>query len=241
MKALLLISCIIMFVGCGSHESKNEGFTQTGDVNDGLKDGSVQGKLKTAMDTGDISVFLAMIAEGAPVDTRLPNTKNATLLIYTATKNLPKFTHFLVLNGADPTLTDDDGNTAFQIAESIGNRTRILMLLDPERQKQAQADLLDAIKKKKVPTIEELLKSGANPNFIDEATGETPLNKTTLLKKGTHVAKFIAEWKDPEIGITGTDINFPNAAGLTPLAFAITQNNQDVINLLKSLNAKETL
>lgn len=241
MQKLIFGLCIIMLFGCGSHKSENFGFTQNGDVSNGLKADTVEGKLKTAMDTVDFPTFSKLLAEGASPDLRLPNTKNATLLIYSAVKNLPKFAHTLIQAGADNTLVDDDNKTAFQHAEEIGNRDRILMLIDPERQKQAQIDLLDAIKKKKVPTIEQLLKAGANPNFIEEESGETPLTKAVLLKKGTHVVKFIAEWTDSDVGVSGTDINFPNRAGQTPLGFAVLQNNTEVVQVLKSLNAKESL
>lgn len=241
MQKLIFVFCIIILIGCGSHKSESSGFTQNGDVSNGLKADTVEGKLKTAMDTVDFPTFSALLMDGASVDTRLPNSKNATLLIYSAIKNLPKFTHALMEAGADITLVDDSGKTAFQSAEEIGNRDRILMLLDPARQAQAQADLLVAIAKKKVPTIEELLKAGADPNFIEESSGETPLTKAILLKKGTHIVKFIAEWKDKEIGVSGTNIDFPNRNGQTPLAFAIAQDNKEVIEVLKSLNAKETL
>ncbi len=240
MRNFIILLAFIL-IACGKHESESSGFTATGNLNEGLKDGSTQGLLKTAMDAGELPTFLALIAQGVPVDTRLLDAKNSTLLIYSATKNLPKFTYYLVTNGADLQLTDDDGNTAFQVAESIGSRDRVLMILDPNRQKQAQLELFDAVKKKKVSTILAKLNAGADPNFVDEEAGETPLTQSVLLKKAANVIKILAEWKDPEIGLTATDINFPNRAGVTPFGFAILNNNTDAITILKNLNAKETL
>lgn len=239
--AKLFILIFIIVAACGKHESDSSGYTATGSVSDGLQAGTVEGKLKTSMDTGDIQVFLELIAQGASVDTRLPDTKNATLLIYSAVKNLPKFAHFLILNGADITLANDDGNTAYQMAESIGSRDRILMLIDPNRQKQAQLELWDAVKKKKVATIIAKLKEGADPNFIDEDSGQTPLTQSMLLVKAANVVKTLAEWKDPDFGVTATNVDFPNGEGLTPLAFALLHNNTDAAQILKKLNAKETL
>ena len=56
-----------------------------------------------------------------------------------------------------------------------------------------------------------------------------------------HITKFIAEWKDPQLGISATDIDFPNREGLTPLGFALAHDVKDVADVLKSLNAKESL
>lgn len=240
MRTLFILTLLVL-AACGKHESESSGFTATGNVNEGLQDGSSEGQLKTAMDTGNYAAFLSLITNGALVNTRLPGTKNATLLIYSATKNLPKFAYFLIQNGADITLVDDDGKTAYEVAEHIGGRDRILMLIDPNRQKQAQLELWDAVKKKKVTTIIAKLNEGADPNFIDEDSGQTPLTQAMLLVKAANVIKILAEWRDPDFGTTGTNIDFPNRDGLTPLAFAVLKNNTDAIQILKTLNAKEIL
>lgn len=237
----LVLLCTLIIVACGNHKSESNGFTATGNVNNGLQDGTVIGQLKTSMDSGNITAFLALLANGAPVDTRLPEAKNATLLIYSASQNLPLFAHYLIQNGADITMVNDDGKTAVQVAENVGGRDRILMLIDPTRQAQAQKELWDAVKKKKIETIRAKLAAGANPNFVDEETGETPLTQTVLLKKAANATTVLSGWTDPGFGITATDINFPNRAGVTPLGFAVQNNNAEVIQVLKNLNAKETL
>jgi ankyrin repeat protein len=239
LKNYFAVIISFLFISCGQHESSNYGFSANGDISDGLKASTIPGKLKTAMDTGDKEEFVKLMTDDVDVNTRLPDTKNATLLIYSAIKNVPLITHFLINRGADIALTDDDGKTAFERAEEIGNRERILMLIDSDRQKEAQMALMEAVIRKKVQTIEDLLVAGTDPNFIDEETGETPLTRSVLLKKGTHVTKFIAEWKDPGFDVSATDIDFPNREGFTPLGYAIEKNITDVIDVLKSLNAKE--
>ncbi len=240
-KFLSVVLFVSGIVGCGSHESTSVGFTQNSGSSDGLKAGTLDGQIKTSMDTGDFALFTNLMASGQDVNTRLPDTGGATLLIYSSLKNLPKFTYYLLAQNADPYLTNEEGQTAFAVAEAVGNRTRILMLLDPERQKAAQVEVMDAVKRKKVPTIDSLLKAGLDPNFIDEETGETPLTRAITVNKATHVVEFIAKWGDPELGISATDINFPNREGLTPLAYAISLNKEDIVTVLRSLNARETL
>ena len=41
-------------------------------------------------------MFQSLLASGADVNGRLPETKNATPLIYSAVKNLPQFTYALL-------------------------------------------------------------------------------------------------------------------------------------------------
>lgn len=239
--AFLLSVLSLNLISCGSHKSVNKGFTQNSASNSGLKADTLEGEIKTAMDTGDYALFLSLMSKNVDVNSRIPGSQGATLLIYASLKNLPKFSYHLIQLGADAALTDDKGETAFSVAESVGNRDRILMLLDPERQKAAQQELMTAVARKKIQTIESLLKAGADPNFYDEQSGETPLTLAVTVKKAANVVKFVAEWKDPELGISATDINFANREGYTPLGYAIFLQNNDVINVLKSLNAKETL
>lgn len=259
MQKLIFSLCIIILSGCGAHKSENFGFTQTGDLNNGLKDTTDVGQLKTAMDENKFEMFQKLISEGADVNARVPNSKNATLLIYSAIKDLPQFAFFLLNNKADSALADDDKKTATDHARQ-NERWRILLLLDSEEQQLQAMDLLKMIEAKRNNKVSELLQRGVNPNFIDPVTGETPLTKAILeignkvgsnpaaqaksVVKSIEVAKTIISWTDAQLGISGTDINLPNQSGFTPLGYGISKNNEDnkeILALLKSLNAKETL
>lgn len=242
MNQLKLLFLILLIVtACGKHTSENFGYMSNGDVSENIKATTLSGKIKTSMDTNNFEDFKSLLQQSGDINLRLPDTENATPLIYSAVKDLPLFANYLVKQGADLKLLDDNGKTAEQRALDTGGRERILLILDPSRQQQMQGELFIAVSKKKVLTISELLKAGVDPNFVDTETGETPLTKSITLKKAANVAKALVDWKDPGFGVTNTDINFPNQQGFTPLAYAIEKKNTDIIELLKALNAKETL
>lgn len=153
---------------------------------------------------------------------------------------------------------DDDGKSSVDHAKA--NSPRIFLLLDQEQQLLKGTELVTMIDAKRDTKVFELLGAGVNPNFIDEASGETPLTKAILsigkkvganptaqekaLKRAITIARFLIEWQDKELGVTTIDINLPNREGFTPLGFAISKDNQDnkeIIDLLIRLNAKETL
>lgn len=231
--------CIVC--ACGVHESTGFGFTQNNATNDQVKAVTIEGKIKTAMDTADYNSFISLMSEEVSINLRLPETGDATMLIYSAYKDLPQFTYYLLKQNADKELVDENGLTALDVAQKTGGRLRVQTLLDPDRQKTGQIQMMDAVKKKKVKTLEDLLVAGIDPNFIDEETGETPLTRSILVKKAGNVVGMLSQWSDPGFGISKIDINFPNRENYTPLGYAILNNNEDAIRILKALNAKETL
>ncbi len=239
-KFSLIVILLSIFVGCGSHKSENFGYVSNNDVNEVVDDKSLGGQIKLSMDSGDIDSFKNLITL-SNLNVRLPESNNATPLIYAAIKNLSPYAYHLIKLGAVTDLKDDANKTALDHALEIWGQGRIIMLLDPQIQMQGQKELMTAVKRKRVPSIEKLLNDGIDPNFIDEESGETPLTQSVLLVKGAHVTGFLANWKDVSLGISTTDINFPNSKGQTPLGFAIENNNREVIDLLRSLNAKEQL
>ncbi len=239
-KLLFYFLLTLLIVHCGSHKSENYGFISNSDVNEVVQDKSDGGKIKTLMDKNDLLAFKKLITS-KNIDEPLPETNGATPLIYASLKNLAPFAFFLLNQGANVDIKDNEGQTAAEKAREIWGEGRIIMLLDPQLQEQGRIDFFTAVSRKRVPTIEKLLNDGVDPNFIDEDSGETPLTRSISLVKGNHITRFLATWKDETLGISGTDINLPNREGKTPLTVARENNNQEAIDLLKSLNAEETL
>lgn len=239
MKLFIIFLLSPLLIHCGYHSSSHESYLQKNEQTTNLKDESAPGRIKQAMNEGDLKSFIKWI-DKVDINLRLPETHNATPLIYSALKNLPQFANFLIEQGANTELTDDEGDTALQKALKVWGTGRIIMLLDPSVQTQLQQDLFKFVKRKSVDKIRELLASGVDPNFIDEDSGETPLTQSFLLKNANHVILFLLEWDDSDFNITATQWNYANRNGETPWDLAVKTNNQPIIDKLKELITKET-
>lgn len=234
MKKIILGIVLTSLIACGKHETQNFGFTNNKTASQGSQPTTVDDFLMLYIDTSDRTGFEKTLDEGADINLVLKNGR--PLLVHATVSNNPLFVSILVRRGADLTLADGAGKTALQHALEL-KKNRIVMILDPTQQQIKQQELFQAITDEDVDAVDRGLKAGADPNFVHES-GETPLTQSIQIK-AIGVFRTVARWQDPELGVTGTDVNLPNAAGVTPLKLATEKNYKNFITDLKKLNAVE--
>jgi len=140
----------------------------------------------------------------------------------------------LLKNGAQINKLNKNGQTALDIA-LVNGRTQLAdVLVDKfSAELDATASLFDIVNRNvhDRDVIRFLVRRGARINSHDE-NGNTPL--IIAVKNGKRlVAKHLID--------NNADVNVPSNNGITPLATAKKINNQDLVSLLLSNGARETV
>lgn len=140
----------------------------------------------------------------------------------------------LLKNGAEINKLNKQNQTALDIA-LINGRTQLAdVLIDKfSASFDATSSLFDIVRRQvhDRDVIRFLVRRGARINSLDDS-GNTPL--IIAVKNGNRlVAKHLID--------SNADVNVANSSGITPLATAIKTNNQDLVSLLLSNGARETV
>jgi ankyrin repeat protein len=140
----------------------------------------------------------------------------------------------LLKNGAEINKANDNGQTALDLA-LLNGRTQLADLLIKKFSANLDAtrSLFDIVNQHihDRDVIRFLVQRGAQINSLD-ASGQTPL--IIAVKNGNRlVAKHLID--------NNADVNVAGKNGATPLAIAIQINNQDLVSLLKSKGARNTV
>jgi len=106
--------------------------------------------------------------------------------------------------------------------ESSGEKSENKERLKPERKREFNSKLFDAISKGNIDEIKYYLESGADPN-ANALNGWTPLHYAASYND-KEATKLILEY--------GGDVNARDVEGMTPLALAALENNTQVAELL---------
>lgn len=91
-----------------------------------LANDRLQTPLAAAIRKGDLNTTNLLLAYGAGVDASPENTKSP--MMYAAMVNRPDLIDRLLEAGADPGLTDADGNTALSLARATGSAEAVAKL-----------------------------------------------------------------------------------------------------------------
>lgn len=229
MKLKIFFLLFLATTACSKHETQNSSFTENNTNQGAKKADSVEEKILLAMSKGDKATFIQILADN-PNLINTPLSNGQSLLIVATLQDSALFIKELISQGADVAFVDNEGKTALMHAQEK-KLASALLILDDSSALVEQNALFQAVVDKAQLTVDAKLKSGVNPNFIHES-GETPLTQAITLGF-IPIAKTLLQFPI-------TDVNFPNAAGKTPLALARElKSKKPLIDALIAAKAQE--
>lgn len=189
-----------------------------------LLNNQMENALFYVKDSG-IETFELLKGHGADISQK--NISQQTLLINAARNKNYEVTHFLLENGANIHVKDDQGHTAFQYVISPYDRNDVLIQLFLERgadintqdASEGKSLMFYAIEREQIARVKELHAMGASVNVLDNE-GERPRTDDPEL------IHFLVD--------NGADINARDSRDDTYLCVAISQKDFELIHYLVS-------
>ena len=161
--------------------------------------------VEVAAETGNYQIVKMLLDAG--LDPNIKNRNEYTALLVSVLDNEYEIEEMLLKNRADPDITNN----------SHGGITPLFV---------AVRNAAESNDRKKIRSIELLLKYGADPDIQDENRHRTPLFVAARYGK-LELVKILAE--------NGADVNKPTKTGRTPLDQAIKNGHTDVADYLRSV------
>lgn len=187
----------------------------------------IKEKLKNAICNNDIE-FLKENEGLYSIDERFYDENNDTLLLYSISDESSNIYSFLLKNGANISLLNDEGENVLHAVVFSGDNERLEKIiteytLDIDHQsKDGATPLLLAISLEKIEIAISLIKYGANVNLADN-NGISPLHLASQLQDLNFVKILLNN---------GADLFLKTDNGNLPMALAVNSNNTEVIKLL---------
>jgi ankyrin repeat protein len=176
-----------------------------------------------AIRNGDFAAASQMLKEQPALVAARDAQFGATPLHWAALKGNEVMTGLLLAAGADPTATNNAGETPIKVASRAG-KTGVVKLL-----RQQENRIFTAIKTGDVQTVRELLDEKPELlNWRDTEFGATPLHWAALKGQAAVVGLLLAR---------GADATLKNSAGEAPLDVAVRAKKDNVILLLRPIEA----
>ena len=175
----------------------------------------------------NIAILQAIIDHDAHVNAT--NKRGHSALMMASVKGNIDAVNVLLKAGADPDITDANGNTCIHLSMyEVWKRKVLQTLIDHganvnATDKDCQTALVVASDKGNTDAINVLLTAGADPNIAD-ANGNTCLHFAVHQGCNKEVVQMIIDH--------GAHVNIANKNGLTALMIACERGNIDVINVL---------
>ncbi|WP_448585995.1 ankyrin repeat domain-containing protein [Thermaurantiacus sp.] len=131
------------------------------------------------------------------VNTRDRGTGESALHIATRRRDTP-WMAFLLQNGADPNIRDNEGNTPLILAAATGFVDGVRVMLAGKAQIDAvnskgQTGLFKAVELRDLATVRLLLEQGASADMAEYQTGMTPRDLAASDPRAGAIAKLLAE------------------------------------------------
>ncbi|HTI70945.1 MAG TPA: ankyrin repeat domain-containing protein [Candidatus Limnocylindria bacterium] len=124
-RAVTLALCLLAALGCASKKRARPVMTPCR-------------ALMLAVNAGDLTAAEQCLAEGAPIDCRIPLGARYTPLLWAVSSNDPRTAHFLVERGADVTAVDAMGHDVEYYALGHGESFEWLVELCQAAKSQQQ-------------------------------------------------------------------------------------------------------
>ncbi|XP_076327871.1 nuclear factor NF-kappa-B p105 subunit-like isoform X2 [Tachypleus tridentatus] len=170
------------------------------------------------------------------------NLHQTPLMLAVMTKS-PYIVQELLVHGANPNITDVEGNTPLHIASHNGDEVCLSVLLDPKNHPDEVtkmssslnklnyagfAPLHLAVKQGHKKCVKILCARGADVNVMDGTSGHTPLHMAVVWSP--HLIRTMVK-------MGHLDINAQNFAGNTALHLACAYANEEVVSVLVKAGA----
>lgn len=131
------------------------------------------------------------------VNQRDRGTGEAALHIVTKSRDAP-WMAFLLQNGADPNVRDNEGNTPLILAASTGYAEGVRLMLAGKANIDAvnargQTGLFKAVELRDLATVRLLLEQGASPDVPEFQTGMSPRDLAARDPRAGAIGKLLAE------------------------------------------------
>ncbi|XP_022248844.1 nuclear factor NF-kappa-B p105 subunit-like isoform X2 [Limulus polyphemus] len=187
---------------------------------------------------------LLHVLKDLPKDTinQSNNLHQTPLMLAVMTKS-PYIVQELLVHGANPNITDAEGNTPLHIATHNGDEICLSVLLDPKNHPDEVTEISSslnklnyagfaplhlAVKQGHKKCVKILCARGADINVMDGTSGHTPLHLAVVWSP--HLIRNLLK-------MGHVDINAQNFAGNTTLHLACAYANEDVVSILVKAGA----
>ena len=220
---LAILSLAVFFLSaCGSSPSSSSSTT------------SVNQRLVDAAYAGNLSGVRSALAAGANInhgDTDMADRRTA--LMWAAIGGYLEIARYLVEQGADVNRRDLDGWTALRWAEANDQTAVIEYLTGIERGNERNdplTALYNAARDGDLDGVKSALENGANINYRDNSTDNTPLLIATIREHYT-IAEYLID--------NGANVNARNKEGRSALNYVYDKGDMDIHDLLIAHGARE--
>jgi len=120
----------------------------------------------------------------------------ATPLTTAMAKRATQYVLYLLENGADPNLTDKNGDTPLLIAARLGYGEGVTAMLGAKAavdaaNRQGETALIVAVQGRNAPIVKRLLEAGASPSHTDNASGLSARDYAVRDRRSTEILKLI--------------------------------------------------
>lgn len=196
----------------------------------------------------DIAKTRLLIAAGAKPNDRTKQGQTA-LVLAASTAGAIETVQLLVRSGADPKVIGSGDRNGLIVAATANDLDLVRFFLDQgvkvnsvdKTDMSGHTALMAASAQNNIAMVRLLLQRGADPNMA--ATDAGTVKNGTLAFTGKTALMMAASYGSPELILAlldaHADVNARDVAGMTPLVFAVSSENQDpaVVKLLLSAGA----
>lgn len=184
--------------------------------------------LHTAAANGKKDVVEALIAANADVNIK-ESFGGHTALHEALVSGNNEIAEALIEAGADTDTLTSHGSSSIELAIWFGNLEIVKLLMQKGAVVNMDKILLSAATSKDIGITKFFVDQGANINAQDN-TGMTPLHFSSFQRHLVNNAKYLIE--------KGADVNIKSKRGYTPLDLAYMACNDELINILTSMNVQ---
>lgn len=145
----------------------------------------------------DIGKANTLLSEpgAAIIDTRDSDTGEGALHIVIKRRDLP-WLNYLLSKGANPNLTDGEGNTPLTLAAAQGFSDAISSLISYKadvngRNRAGETPLIKAVQALNLPVVRQLLAAGAKPDLADHVAGYSAIDYAERNRRASSILRLL--------------------------------------------------
>lgn len=190
--------------------------------------------MTVAGEKGNMEVIRLLVEDGK-ADINEPSSYGVTPLIAAAAAGQAEAIQYLLKHGADATAKDNLGKTALIYASNFDASKAVadLVALDQTSinlpDNSGNTPLIYSAQKGLIDNVKVLLNAGANVNYRNPNTGLSALAAAAADGDVALIKLLVKNGK--------ADINLPDAAGRTPIFYAVEKNKPEALRTLLMLGA----